>query len=105
MSEPARRDEPKGYWLVHLKINEAGAFMAYLRAVRGIFKSWGATYLVQAGAAESREGEAISDKHVVVMFDSYARARGCYDSPEYQDAIKLREDCATLHLTIVEGVR
>ena len=98
-------ETPKGYWLVHLTIHDAGAFMAYLRAVRGIFKTWGATYLVQVGDAETREGEAISDKHVVVEFESYAKAQDCYNSPEYQEAIKLRKGCATLNLTIAAGVR
>jgi len=94
---------PKGYWMVHLTVHDGGAFMAYLRAVRGIFKEWNATYLVQAGQAEAREGAA-HDKHAVVMFDSYDAALNCYDSPEYQDAIKLREGCATLTVVIVEGV-
>ena len=98
-------DTPKGYWLVHLTIHDAGLFMSYLRAVRAVFKTWGAIYLVQAGDAVTREGNTISDKHVVVQFESYAKARDCYESPEYQAAIKLREGCATLHLTIVEGVR
>jgi len=97
-------ETPKGFWLVHLSVHDAGAFLAYLRAVRGIFKNWGATYLVQAGAAETREGDPVSDKHVVVMFESYETARACYDSAEYQNAITLRDGCATLNLTICEGV-
>ncbi len=98
-------DVPKGYWLVHLTIHDAGAFMAYLRTVRGIFKDWDATYLVQAGAREQHEGSSVGEKNVVVQFESYERARACYTSPEYQAAIKLREGCATLNLSIVEGVR
>ncbi|MGI9385991.1 MAG: DUF1330 domain-containing protein [Methyloligellaceae bacterium] len=94
---------PKGYWLVHLTVHDAGEFMAYMRASRAIFKEWNATYVVQAGQAETREGAAC-DKHVVVMFESYEAARACYESAEYQDAIKLRDDCANFNLVIAEGV-
>lgn len=104
MAGDADATGPKGYWLVHLTIHDAGAFMAYLRAVRAIFRDWDATYLVQAGASAQREGESIGEKYVVVQFASYEKAQACYDSPAYQDAIALRSGCATLNLSIVEGV-
>jgi uncharacterized protein (DUF1330 family) len=92
----------KGYWMVHLTLHDGRAFMAYLRAARKIFKEWNATYLVQAGQAVTREGEA-REKHVVVMFESYDVAMACYESPAYQDAIKLREGCADMTVVIAEG--
>ena len=42
-------------------------------------------------------------RHVVIEFDSYATAKACHDSPEYQAAARIRNEASTAELTIIEG--
>ena len=45
----------------------------------------------------------MNSRIVVIEFKDYATALACYDSPEYQEAMKLRIDHAVGNLAIVEG--
>ena len=40
---------------------------------------------------------------VVIEFESYAVAKACYESPEYQAAIKIRSAASTGDLVVIEG--
>jgi uncharacterized protein (DUF1330 family) len=39
----------------------------------------------------------------VIEFDSFAIAKACHDSPEYQAAAKIRNEASTGDLVIIEG--
>jgi uncharacterized protein (DUF1330 family) len=43
-------------------------------------------------------------RNVIIEFDSFERARACWDSPEYQHAKTFRAGAATGDFVIVEGV-
>ena len=58
--------------------------------------------MVRAGKSESVEG-AKRSRNVVIEFPDYAAARACYQSPEYQANVKVREPHASVDLVIVEG--
>ena len=40
---------------------------------------------------------------MVIEFDSFEKAKACYESPEYQEAIKLREPVSEADALIIEG--
>ena len=42
-------------------------------------------------------------RHVVIEFDSYATAKACHESPEYQAAAKIRDEASMAELVIIEG--
>ena len=44
-----------------------------------------------------------SRRHVVIEFESYAVAKACYESPEYQAAVRLREAASIGDVVIIEG--
>jgi uncharacterized protein (DUF1330 family) len=48
------------------------------------------------------EGNARS-RNVVIEFPDYASALACYNSPEYQQNMKLRLPHATADIVVVEG--
>jgi uncharacterized protein (DUF1330 family) len=62
----------------------------------------GARFLVRAGRFENPEGSSRS-RNVVLEFPSYQAALDCWNSPDYQDAVKLRLPVSTIDLVIVEG--
>jgi uncharacterized protein (DUF1330 family) len=96
------REMPKAYWVVRVDVTNPDAYKQYVAANAEPFAKYGAKFLVRGGPAESREGNARA-RNVVIEFKDYATAKACYDSPEYRDAMKLRENASNADLVIVEG--
>ena len=94
---------PKGYWIVHISVNDAENYPQYLTATAPAMEKYGARFLVRGGRSDLREGHS-RDRHVVIEFESHARALECYESAEYAPALALRNKYADTDLLIVEGV-
>jgi uncharacterized protein (DUF1330 family) len=93
----------KGYWVAHGDAADIEAYKKYVAANAKPFKDFGAHFLVRGGQSERVEGSSRS-RHVVIEFPSYQAALDCYNSPDYQAAIKLRlPPVAQTDLVIVEG--
>ena len=93
----------KGYWMAMVAITDPDNYPKYVAANKAAFDKYGGTFLVRGGQGEVFEG-APATRLVVIEFDSYQQALDCYHSPEYQAALKLRQEFATAHFAIVEGV-
>ena len=92
----------KGYWLVEIDVVDPEGYKPYMAANQKPFGDFGGRYLVRGGTHEVTEGKARS-RIVVIEFPSYEAALGCYRSPDYQAAKRLREGKGELDLVIVEG--
>jgi uncharacterized protein (DUF1330 family) len=92
----------KGYWMVHVEVDDAASFNAYVAAVADVFKNYGAYFLARAGQFEAVEGMARS-RNTILEFPSYQAAVDCWHSPEYQAVKALRENAGSVDITIVEG--
>lgn len=92
----------KGYWFVRVDVTDQEQFKAYVAANAEPLKKYGAHFLVRAGRFSVPEG-ATRSRNTVVEFPSYQAALDCWNSPEYQAAIKLRLPAATMDLVIIEG--
>ena len=75
---------------------------AYIAANAEPLKKYGARFLVRAGRYENPEGTSRS-RNAVIEFPTYQAALDCWKSPEYQEAIKLRQAVSTADLIIIEG--
>jgi uncharacterized protein (DUF1330 family) len=93
---------PKGYWIVRADIRDPEQYRKYMAANAAPFKKYGARFLVRGGDFENPEGESRA-RNAVIEFPSYEAAVQCWRSPEYQEAIKLRQPVSTLDLVIIEG--
>jgi len=93
---------PKGYWVVTGNVHDPEGYKAYVAENAAAFRKYQGVFLVRGGRSEGVEGEARS-RAVVIAFPSYAAARDCYHSPEYQRAMALRLGKAEMNITIVEG--
>jgi uncharacterized protein (DUF1330 family) len=93
---------PKGYWIVRVDISDPEKYKAYLAANAQPFRKYGARFLVRAGRFENPEGTSRT-RNAVIEFPSYRAALDCWHSPEYQEAMKLREPVSTADLVITEG--
>lgn len=92
----------KGYWVARVDVTDPEAYKRYVAANAEPFKKFGARFLVRAGQFENPEGSSRA-RNVVIEFPSYQAAIDCWNSPEYQAAIKFRESASTIDLVIVEG--
>ena len=92
----------KGYWVGHVTVTDPEAYKAYVAANAKAFSKYGARFLVRGGQYASVEGMA-RQRHVVIEFPSYEAALACYHSPEYQEALRLRELASEADIIVVEG--
>jgi uncharacterized protein (DUF1330 family) len=93
----------KGYWIAHVNITDPERYKDYIAANAVAFRKFNARFLVRAGNSLAPTGGLGGRRHVVIEFDSFADAKACYESPEYQAAAKIRDEASDAHLVIIEG--
>ncbi len=93
---------PKGYWIVRVDVTDQDQFKAYVAANAEALNEYGARFLVRAGPFTVAEGTTRA-RNTVVEFPSYQAALDCWNSAEYQRAMKLRLPASTMDLVIIEG--
>src|SRR6201994_3236773 len=92
----------KGYWIAQVDVNDDEGYKPYAAANPGIFKKFGARFIVRGGKYEGIEGRSRS-RNVVIEFADYATAMACYNSPEYQANLKIRQPHSVADLVIIEA--
>jgi uncharacterized protein (DUF1330 family) len=92
----------KGYWIGRVDVSSDEGYKPYAAANPAIFKKFGGRFVVRGGRFEAPEGSA-RKRNVVIEFPSYQAALDCYNSPEYQANIKVRQPHATADIIIIEG--
>ena len=92
----------KGYWIARADVHNEEGYKPYAAANPAIFKKFGGRFVVRGGKHECPEGEARS-RNVVIEFPDYAAALACYNSPEYQANLQLRQPHSSIDLIIIEG--
>jgi len=92
-----------GYWIVRgAEVRDAEALQEYGKLWPEIAARFGAEVIAGKGRAETREGPQYA-RQLIVRFESYEQALACYESPEYQVAMKLALQASERELSIVEG--
>jgi len=92
----------KGYWIARVDVADEGGYRPYAEANGPIFRKYGGRFVVRGGPFECKEGQSRS-RNIVVEFPDYATAMACYNSPEYQANIKVRQPHSSIDLIVVEG--
>ena len=91
-----------GYWVVQVDVSDPEMYKAYIAANGAAFRKYGGRFLVRGGTFETMEGR-FRPRIVVIEFKDYATALDCYRSPEYAEALALRNGASTGDLAIIEG--
>ena len=92
----------KGYWMVSVTIRDPDTYKRYIAENALAFAKYGAKFLARGGRFESPEGPT-GTRNAIIEFESYEQALACYNSPEYQSALKQRLASSSAHTVIVEG--
>lgn len=93
---------PKGYWIVRVDIADPDQYQRYVAANAAPLSRYGARFLVRGGSFENPEGDSRA-RNAVIEFPSYQAAVECWHSPQYQEALRIRQPVSTADLVIIEG--
>jgi uncharacterized protein (DUF1330 family) len=92
------------YVISELEIRDPNRIETYRTIAAKSIAQYGGRYLVRGGAASVAEGGPPVKNIVVVEFPSMERLREWYASPEYAEALKVRQAELDRRLIFVEGV-
>jgi uncharacterized protein (DUF1330 family) len=92
------------YLIVETDITDPEQYEQYKAASPGAVAAGGGRFLVRGGELAVLEGDWSPTRLVVLEFEDLEAVKRFYASPEYQEAIKLREGAANLKMVAVEGI-
>ncbi len=93
----------KGYWIAQVDVRDAERYKDYISTATPAFERYGANFLARGGSVTQLEGKGRS-RNVVIEFPSMQHALDCYNSEEYQQALKIRKEVADSELMIMDGL-
>lgn len=95
------------YMIVTARINDRDAFISgYGAAAAALVERFGGKYVLRGPGAELLEGDFGAGASMVISeWPDKAAAKAFWESPEYQEAKKLREGVADVQVLLIESPR
>ena len=95
---------PKAYWIsAYRSIHDPDALAAYAKLAGPALLGAGGRFLARGTPSQVYEG-GLSQRTVLVEFDSVAQAVAAHDSPAYQEALRVLGKAVDRDLRIIEGL-
>lgn len=93
----------KAYWVsAYRSVSNFDSLAAYAKLAGPAIQKGGGRFLARGIPAQVYES-GLSQRIVLVEFDSVAQAIAAHDSPEYQEALRVLGNAADRDLRIIEG--
>ncbi len=93
----------KGYWItVYRSVSNPDALAAYGKLAGPAITAGGGRFLVRGTAAKAYES-GLTQRTIVIEFDSLEKAIATYESAEYQAAKKLLDGAVDRDVRMAEG--
>ena len=92
------------YLIVETEILDPVQYGLYKAAAQVSVAAHGGRYVVRGGEVDVIEGDWKPERMVVLEFPDLAAIRKFYDSPDYAEAIALREGAARFRMVAAEGI-
>ena len=92
------------YLFADINVTDPARFDDYRGKVAPLVEKYGGKYLVRGGGYEKVEGDWSPNRLVVIEFETLARAKEWYYSPEYAGPMKLRHESANTNVVFAEGL-
>ena len=93
----------KGYLIVRVSVKNTELFEQYPPLSAPAIEKYGGKYLIRGGKFDVLEGNWDIDRTTVIEFDSFEKAKKCYESLEYQKAKEIRQQSAESDFILIEG--
>lgn len=95
---------PKAYWIsAYRSVKDPDALAAYGKLAAPALQKFGGRIVARGMPAQVYEG-GLSERTVVVEFESVEQAIAAHDSPAYQEALKLLGTANERDLRIMEAL-
>ena len=92
------------YMIGRINVTDPGQYKNYVAATPAIIEKFGGRFIARGGESVTLEGPEENRRVVIVEFPALDNIREFYASPEYKEAMKLREGAAEMELLGVAGV-
>ena len=92
------------YLIVETDINDPERYERYKEASPGAIAAAGGRFLARGGELAVLEGDWHPSRLVLVEFGDLDTAKRFYESPQYEEAKRLRAGAAKLNMVAVQGV-
>lgn len=96
-------DDAPGYLVAKLAVSDEEPYAAYSAKASTLVPPWQGV-LVAATAIVPVKGSEVFERAVVIRYPSLDDAVGFYNSPEYQETIRMRDGIAVTQFYAVKGV-
>ena len=94
----------KVYWIaIYKDLKNPENIKKYAEKASPAIKKHNGIILARGGKVETIEGNP-SPRTVLIQFQNMEDALNCYNSPEYQEAMKIGNGEFNRHIQIIEGV-
>jgi uncharacterized protein (DUF1330 family) len=94
----------KAYWVsTYFSVSNPDALAEYAKLAGPAIAAGGGRFLARGNAAKAYE-KGLTQRCVIIEFDSLDKAVAAHDGPGYQAALKVLGNAAQRDLRIVEGV-
>jgi uncharacterized protein (DUF1330 family) len=101
------QDETEGlmpaYFIAEIEVTNPAGYDAYRPLAGASIAQYGGKFLARGGKTELLEGSPDPARVVVIEFADIDAAKRWYNSPEYQEALKVRLANSRGRVLIVEG--
>ncbi|MDB2411361.1 DUF1330 domain-containing protein [Gammaproteobacteria bacterium] len=92
----------KAYWITRCHVHNSDEYAEYIKLAGPAINKHGGIFLVRGGDQIELEGGPY-ERTVLVEFNSMDEAKLCYESHEYQEALKYSLNSSSRHVVLVEG--
>lgn len=95
---------PKAYWIAaYRSVRDPQALAAYAKLAGPALQQGGGRFMARGNPAQVYEN-GLSERTVLIEFESVAQALAAYDSAAYQEALRVLGNAVERDLRIVEAV-
>ncbi len=91
------------YFLAEVDVTNPAAYETYRPLAGASIAQYGGKFVVRGGKTELLEGAPEPKRVVVIEFADTAALKRWYNSPEYQEALKIRLANSTSRAFMIEG--
>lgn len=89
------------FWIAHVKVTDPERYAEYAKRATVAIAAHGGVFVARGGRYVQLEGND-RPRNVVARFPSLEAAVGCYNSPEYQEALSYAKGASERDLMVVE---
>jgi uncharacterized protein (DUF1330 family) len=92
------------YVVVDVEVHDHERYEEYKQLAPASIAKHGGKYVARGGKVEVLEGSWKPRRFVILEFPSLAQAKKWWDSPDYADAKRLRQQTASTNMVVIEGL-